>query len=202
MTGKSITLPEPCVIVQVRIQSGRGTEGLARRAVRIALHHHRAVANVRQEDRCDVRVVLDEHPLRDAAFGPEGFCEIREADFFLVDEKLRVAVGGNFDAGRFLHDEGCETDSTTKDAKASEYAWAADIGPNSRGVRALSLPDICKATFQPPCPPPSSRCAAPVRPGVHRQPGPLGARFESAATSVSLISAMRSRDATAITLTS
>src|SRR5437764_15295563 len=96
------------------------------RAVRVALHHHRAVADVRQQHRRDVGVVLNEHPFRDAALGPEGLLQVRQADFFPVDEKLRVAGGRHFDARRFLHHEGRETDSTTKLTKNTRsrlYSW-------------------------------------------------------------------------------
>ena len=72
-----MTLPDPCSIAQVSIHSGRGDgralheEELAVRAVRIALHHHRAVAEVRQQHGRHVRVVLEQVALRDPELGPE-----------------------------------------------------------------------------------------------------------------------------------
>ena len=45
-------------------------------AVRIALHHHRAVADVRQQDVRDVGVVLNQAALRDAALRPERLAQV------------------------------------------------------------------------------------------------------------------------------
>ena len=79
-----MTFPESCSMRQVRIQAGRGDgrplheEELAGGAVRVALHDHRAVADVRQQQRRDVGVVLDQVALRDAELRPEQLVEVRE----------------------------------------------------------------------------------------------------------------------------
>ena len=75
-----MTLPDACSIEQVSIQSGRGArralheEELALGAVRIALHHHRAVAQVRQQAGRDVRVVLEQVALGDAELAARTAC--------------------------------------------------------------------------------------------------------------------------------
>ena len=77
ITGKSMTLPEPCSMragadpVGPRRRRALHEEELAGGAVRVALHHHRAVADVRQQHRRDVGVVLDQIALGDAELGPE-----------------------------------------------------------------------------------------------------------------------------------
>ena len=48
------------------------------RAVRVALHHHRAVAQVRQQHGRDVGVVLEQVALGDAQLGPEQLAQVGE----------------------------------------------------------------------------------------------------------------------------
>ena len=55
-------------------------ERLAVGAVGIALHHHRAVGEVRQQHRRDVGVVLEQVALGDAERGPERLVEVGELD--------------------------------------------------------------------------------------------------------------------------
>ena len=82
---------------QVRIQAGRGAGARFMKknspcgAVRVPLHHHRAVADVRQQDRRDVGVVLDQVALGDAELGPEQLVEVGERDLAPLDLQLRVA---------------------------------------------------------------------------------------------------------------
>jgi hypothetical protein len=71
MTGKSMTLPESC--------------------------HHRAILDVRQQERRDVGVVLDQVALGDAEPGPEGLVEIGERDLAPLHLQLRVARLGEVD---------------------------------------------------------------------------------------------------------
>ena len=73
-----MTFADSCSIEQVSIHSGRGVGARFMKKnspcapLRVALHHHRAVAQVRQQDRRDVGVVLDQVALGDAQLGPEG----------------------------------------------------------------------------------------------------------------------------------
>ena len=75
--GNAITLPESCSIAQVSSHSGRGDgvcfmkNHLPVNAVGVALHHHRAVAQMRQQNRGDVGVVLEQIALGETELGPE-----------------------------------------------------------------------------------------------------------------------------------
>ena len=70
-------------------------------AVRISLHHHRAVADVREQDGRDVGVVLDQAALRDPALRPERLAQVGQAHLLAGDGQRRVIdVGGNLDARR------------------------------------------------------------------------------------------------------
>jgi hypothetical protein len=59
-------------------------------AVRIALHHHRAVTDVRQQDVGDVGVVLEQIALGQAEIGPKNLPQIGDADFPFREEERRV----------------------------------------------------------------------------------------------------------------
>jgi hypothetical protein len=72
-------------------------EALARRAVRIALHHHRTIDEVRQERRCDVGVILQEIALGQAELGPEDLAQIGETHFARTDCDFAVLHGGRYD---------------------------------------------------------------------------------------------------------
>jgi len=119
MTGKSMMLPESWVIEHVRTGCWRSfhEEEVAGRAVRVALHDHRAIADVREQHGRHVRVVLNQHSLRDRALGPEGFVEVRKAHFALVDEKFGIARGRNRD---FSHAPSVATARASVDAVRGE----------------------------------------------------------------------------------
>ena len=87
-------------MAQVRIQAGRGVgarfmkKNGAGGAVRVALHHHRAVADVRQQHRRDVGVVLNQVALGDPALGPERLAQVRQAHLAAGDGQRRVVDVG------------------------------------------------------------------------------------------------------------
>lgn len=60
-------------------------EELAGGAVGIPLHHHRAIGDVREQQRGHVGVVLDQVAFGDAALGPEQFVEVGEPDIAAID---------------------------------------------------------------------------------------------------------------------
>jgi hypothetical protein len=62
----------------------------AGRAVRIALHDHGAVLDVRQYKRHDVRVVLQHVALRDAQLRPEWFLEIGQPHRSTADRQFEI----------------------------------------------------------------------------------------------------------------
>ena len=64
-------------------------EELAGRAVRVALHHHRAIAQVRQQHVGDVGVVLQQVALGEAELRPEELAEVGEPDLLPVDRAGR-----------------------------------------------------------------------------------------------------------------
>ena len=66
-------------------------------AVRIPLHDHRAIADVRQEHRGDVRVVLNQIAFRDAEVRPEQLVEVGQPDFAAFDRQDGMAGGWNRD---------------------------------------------------------------------------------------------------------
>src|SRR5690242_3414582 len=73
-------------------------EEFTRRAVRITLHHHRAIEDVRQQHWRDVDVVLNQVSLRNAELRPEEFAEIRELDDAIANLHIeRVLIFGKFD---------------------------------------------------------------------------------------------------------
>src|SRR5207237_3723498 len=61
-------------------------------AVRIPLHHHRAVADVRQERAGDVGVVLEKIAFRDTEIGPENLSQVGEANFPALDDHDDVVL--------------------------------------------------------------------------------------------------------------
>ena len=79
-------LPDPCSIEQIsnpgrpRRRRALHEEELAGGAVRIALHHHRAVAEVRQQHVGHVGVVLEQIALGEAELRPEDLAEVGEPD--------------------------------------------------------------------------------------------------------------------------
>src|SRR5688500_16262121 len=76
-------------------------EKVAVRTVRIALHHHCPILDVRQQVLRHVGVVLQQITLRDVQLGPERFVEIGQANRFAFDGDVRlVRVGWNRDAHR------------------------------------------------------------------------------------------------------
>jgi hypothetical protein len=81
-------------------------EAHPRGAVRVALHDHGAVAQVRQQRGCDVGVVLEQVALRDATVTPEQLVEVRELDPLASDRQLDVGlVLRNRDRTRGSHGE-------------------------------------------------------------------------------------------------
>ncbi len=79
-------------------------EEFARGTVRITLHHHRAVPDVRKQDSRNVRVILDQRAFRNAPLRPEGLLQVREAHLAPRDHQLRVVyVGRNLYSRRFRH---------------------------------------------------------------------------------------------------
>ena len=76
-------------------------EELALRAVRIALHDHRPVPDVRQEHGRDVRVVGEQVAFRQAELRPERLREIRERQRLATDADLGVlGRRGDLHSGR------------------------------------------------------------------------------------------------------
>jgi hypothetical protein len=73
------------------------------RAVRIALHYHRAILQVRQQDRRNIGIILQQIPLGDSALRPgelvepEEFVEMGELDFMSRDlNQCLVMAGRNY----------------------------------------------------------------------------------------------------------
>ena len=64
-------------------------EELAGGAVRVALHDHRAIADVRQQHVGDVGVVLEQIALGEPELRPEQLAQVREADLLAVDGQRR-----------------------------------------------------------------------------------------------------------------
>jgi hypothetical protein len=58
--------------------------------MRVPLHDHRPVPDVRQQDRGDVGVVLNQVALGDAELGPERLVEIGERNVTPLHLQLRV----------------------------------------------------------------------------------------------------------------
>ncbi len=67
-------------------------EEVAGGAVRIPLHHHRAVLDVRQERPGDVRVVLEQVAFGQAQLGPEHLAEVGEPDFLPLERQDYVVL--------------------------------------------------------------------------------------------------------------
>ena len=67
-------------------------EELARRAVRVALHDHRAIAEVRQQHVRHVGVVLQQVALREPELRPEDLAKVGEPDFLAVDGQDDVVL--------------------------------------------------------------------------------------------------------------
>ena len=71
----------------------------ARRAVGVTLHDHRAVGEMRQQRRRDVRVILQQMGFGDGEIGPEQLAQIREANLASHHHQHRVIdIGRNDDA--------------------------------------------------------------------------------------------------------
>src|SRR5262245_46454697 len=67
-------------------------EKLARGAVRIALHNHRAVLQMGDQPGGDVQVVLEEVALRDLRVLPEDLVDVGELDAARAKRKLNVVA--------------------------------------------------------------------------------------------------------------
>src|SRR5262245_49667604 len=78
-------------------------EELAGRAVRIALHHHRAIVDVREQYIRDIGVVLNEIAFRDAEGGPERLAQVRQPDFFSLDGQDDVVLVARNRQARAAH---------------------------------------------------------------------------------------------------
>src|SRR5205085_1088333 len=76
------------------IRAWRGSalheEELARRAVRIALHDHRPIGQVRQQDRRQVGIELEQIAFGDSQLWPKRLLQIGEANEPLADSQLYV----------------------------------------------------------------------------------------------------------------
>ena len=55
-------------------------EGLAADAIRVTLHGERSIANMREQDRSDVHVVVDEFALGEPGIGIQDLVQIRQAE--------------------------------------------------------------------------------------------------------------------------
>src|SRR5439155_27384879 len=76
-------------------------EELAARAVRVTLHHHGTIADVREEQGRDVRVVLEEVAFGEPELRPEQLAQVREPDLAVAElEDGVIAVAWNVDAAR------------------------------------------------------------------------------------------------------
>ena len=71
--------------------------------MRVAFHHHRAVADVRQQDVGNVGVVLQQVALGQPELGPEDLAEIREADLFALDGQNDIVLIAGDDQPRAAH---------------------------------------------------------------------------------------------------
>ena len=71
--------------------------------MRIALHDHRAIADVGEQDVRDRRVILQQIAFRQAELRPEDLAEVREADFLAVDRHDYVVVVAWNDQARSAH---------------------------------------------------------------------------------------------------
>ena len=109
-------------------------------AVRIPLHHHRAIADVRQQHRRDVGVVLNQVALGDAALGPERLAQVREAH--LASARWSASRcrrrSGISDAGHAL--SGCELRRTL----------SVPHGAGQRHVRQLERLASTQRSISPP----------------------------------------------------
>ena len=85
---------------RARLRRPLHEEELTGGAVGIAFHHHRAIADVRQEHRRNVGVVLDQITLGDPLLLPEQLVEIGEPNVASGNLKSVTPCGGNRDAGR------------------------------------------------------------------------------------------------------
>ena len=104
-------------------------------AVRIPLHHHRAVADVRQQHRRDVGVVLNQVAFGDPELRPERLAQIREPDLASRDGQRRVV-----DVGR-----GCSARRTTRrDYALQRLAASADAGRDGRRRRSARSRARCR----------------------------------------------------------
>ena len=78
------------------LRTGRGRalheEELPRRAVRVAFHHHRAIAQVRQQHAGDLRVVLEQVALGQAGLRPEDLAKVGQPDVFPVNGQDDVVL--------------------------------------------------------------------------------------------------------------
>ena len=89
------------------LRAGRGRalheEELPRRAVRIPLHHHGAIGQVRDQPVRNVRVVLEEVALRVALLRPEDLVEVGEPDLAAAgaDDDILVVAGNTETSCRF-----------------------------------------------------------------------------------------------------
>ena len=81
-----------------RIGRALHVEEVAFRTVRVALHHHRAIDDVRQQHGRNVDVILNEISLGNAQLGPEELVEVSELDGAVAElEVERVLPFGKLD---------------------------------------------------------------------------------------------------------
>ena len=152
-----MTLPESWSIAHVRIHVGPRRrrafheEELAGGAVRIPLHHHRAVADVRQQHGRDVGVVLNQVALGDAAAPARTACAGWSAGpraAPTVSVTLSVSVGSvSMDLGHL----GAPSASRRIPGSAPASAGAARVAPRrQRDVFELDPAPSTQRSISPP----------------------------------------------------
>jgi len=70
---------------RTRLRGPLHEKALARSTVGIALHHHRAVGEMRQQHGRHGRVVLQQVTFGDAALGPEGLAQVGQSNVAATD---------------------------------------------------------------------------------------------------------------------
>src|SRR5690606_31627988 len=80
-------------------------ERLARDAVRIALHHERAVLDDRQDERRDLHVVPQEIALGQTLRGPEDLLQVADVERVAVGQDDRSAASRALELAQLLDDE-------------------------------------------------------------------------------------------------
>ena len=126
-----------------------------RGAVRIALHHHRAVADVRKQHGRNIGVVLDQAAFRDAALRPERLAQVRQANVLARDGERRVIDVGRAIVRRASNHEPRSDDLPCRAIVGSLIGssfggrWPCRAAPAS-GTYSSSRPAVTQRSIRPP----------------------------------------------------